>query len=129
MQLQRFDFKIVYKKGKDTAEHANKLQLIMDRARQINLKFNPDNCKFRVPEVTYVGHVFTPDGLKPDPKKTAAFIEIPAPTDVFRLQRFLGMVNYLGKFIPNLSEPSTDRASNSIFCPRCKKLVLADTAR
>ena len=93
--------------GKDATEHDHNLRLILDRARKINLKLNPDKCKFRVPEVSYVGHIFTPNGLKPDPKKATVITEMPAPTDVTGLQRLLGMVNYLGKFIPNLSELSS----------------------
>lgn len=89
--------------GLDLAEHDSNFKIIQDGARKTKLKFNP-KCKFRVSEVTYVGHVFTSEGLKPDPKKTAAINELPAPTDVNSLQHFLGMVNYLGKFIPNLSE-------------------------
>ena len=92
--------------GKDVTQHDHNLRLVLDRAREVNLKLNPKKCRFRVPEITYVGHVFTASGLKPDPQKTAAISEMPAPEDVLSLQRFLGMVNYLGKFIPDLSELS-----------------------
>lgn len=50
--------------------------------------------------------MFTSNGLNPDLLKTAAIIELPVPTDVTSLQRFLGMVNYLGKFIPSLNKLS-----------------------
>lgn len=51
-----------------------------------------------------MGQVITPDGLKPDMKKIKAIINMPPPADKQALQRLLGMVNYLGKFIPNMSE-------------------------
>ena len=54
-------------------------------------------------KIRYVGHVFSKDGLKPDPKKTKAVIDMPHPETTEDLQRFLGMLTYLGKFIPNLS--------------------------
>ncbi len=44
------------------------------------------------------------DGMKPDPRKIEAITKMPVPTSRAELQRFLGMVNYLGKFIPNLSD-------------------------
>lgn len=47
-------------------------------------------------------YVFTSDG----PSKTTAINEMQVPTDVISLQRFLGMVNYLGKLIPYLSDIS-----------------------
>jgi len=42
-------------------------------------------------------------GLKPDPEKVRAITEYPKPENKQDLQRFLGMVNYLGQFIANLS--------------------------
>lgn len=90
--------------GRTEAEHDANLKRVLDRARKVNLRLNPLKCKFRLTEVTYVGHVFTSEGLKADPDKTTAITEMPVPGDVTALQRFLGMVNYLGKFVPNLSE-------------------------
>lgn len=51
-----------------------------------------------------MGIVFTKEGLKADPTKTEAITKMPVPEDVPAIQQFLGMVNYLGKFIPKLSE-------------------------
>ncbi len=42
-----------------------KVRLILDRSHEIGLKFNPDKIKLRVPEVSYVGHLLTAQGLKP----------------------------------------------------------------
>jgi len=55
-------------------------------------------------EITYLEHVLTKDGLKPDPKKTQAISDVTPPTSREALQRFLGMITYLSKFIPNLSQ-------------------------
>ena len=51
-----------------------------------------------------MGHVICQDGLKPDPDKVQGIREMPAPTSKQDLKIFLGMVNYLQKFAPNLSE-------------------------
>ncbi len=74
--------------------------------RQLNFRLNPLKCKFRLNEVSYVGHVFSSDGLHADPSKIKAIGEMPEPTNTTALQRFLGMINYMGKFIPNLSDIS-----------------------
>ncbi|KAJ8375814.1 hypothetical protein SKAU_G00063940 [Synaphobranchus kaupii] len=63
-------------------------------------------AKFRLNEISYVGHIFTSNGLKPDPSKTKAINEMPVPENVTALQRFLGMVNYMARFIPNFSKMS-----------------------
>ena len=90
--------------GGTEKEHDENLKKVMDRTREVNLKLNKKKCKIKVPSVSYVGHVLTRDGLKPDPMKTKAIREMPPPTDKSGIQRFLGLVNYVAKFIPGLSE-------------------------
>ena len=90
--------------GRDIKEHDENLKKVLDRAREINLKLNPSKCKFRLKQVGYVGHLFTDHGLQPDPEKITAITDMPVPEDVTALQRFLGMFNYLAKFVDNLSE-------------------------
>ena len=46
----------------------------------------------------------SPDGVKPDPTKVEAITQMPLPKSKANLQRFMGIVNYVGKFIPNLSQ-------------------------
>ena len=54
-------------------------------------------------EVTYIGHKLTQAGIKPNNEKVPAINDMPAPTDKKGVERLLGTVNYLGKFIPNLA--------------------------
>lgn len=53
--------------------------------------------------ITYLGEKLSEAGVQPDPEKIRAIADMPAPEDKKDLQRALGLVNYLGKFIPNLS--------------------------
>ena len=48
------------------------------------------------------------DGIKADPKKVHAISNLPQPTNKTELQKFFGMLNYLEKFIPNLSIKSAN---------------------
>ena len=64
------------------------------------MKLNPKKCQFKVTKVPYVGHILSDTGIHPDPEKVRAITEMPSPSDVKGLQRFLGMVNYLSKFLP-----------------------------
>lgn len=50
-----------------------------------------------------MGEKLSGAGVQPDPEKVRAIAELPVPQDKNDLQRALGLVNYLGKFIPNLS--------------------------
>ena len=53
-----------------------------------------------------MGHVLSADGVKPDPLKVEAIKAMAPPGDREELQRFLGVVTYLSKFIPNMSQKS-----------------------
>ena len=74
------------------------------KCREWNLKLNKLKLKRAQTEVRFMGHLLTPGGLKADPAKVEAILDMPLPTDVKGLKRFLGMVNYLAKFLPLLSD-------------------------
>ena len=90
--------------GNTINEHNIRLRSVLEKARKVNLKFNPKKSKICKTEVTYVGHQLTQDGVKPSMEHVKAITEMPTPTDKSAVQRFLGMIGYVGKFIPNLSE-------------------------
>ena len=75
----------------------------MNRAQEKNIKFNPAKFKFKHKEIKFVGHIITPDGIKADPDKVAAIINMEAPHDKSSLQRFIGMVNFLSPYCKNIS--------------------------
>ena len=58
--------------------------------------------QFKSKQLGYVGHVLTSEVVKADPEKIRAMVEMQTPDDAKSL--FLGMVMYLSKFIPQLSE-------------------------
>ena len=69
-----------------------------------NVKLNKEKIKLRSKEVSFMGHVISEKGLKPDPEKLKAVLEMPTPTDVASVRRFIGFTNYLSKFLPGLSD-------------------------
>ena len=70
------------------------------------MKLSRSKCVFGVTELKFLGHIISERGIEPDPEKVSAIVDMPFPTNKKELQRFLGMVNYLGKFLPNLSDIS-----------------------
>ncbi|KAK3737375.1 hypothetical protein QZH41_002290 [Actinostola sp. cb2023] len=90
--------------GRTREEHDERLAKTLQRARESNLKLNPDKCKIRRTKILYIGHVLTTDGVKPDVSKLEAITSMPTPEDKHGIQRLLGMVNYVAKFLPNISE-------------------------
>ena len=90
--------------GRALQEHDERLKATLKRARECNLRFKLEKCHFRRKSMVYIGHPLTHKGVKPDPKKLEAIVNMPQPEDKKGIQRLLGMVNYVGKFVPNLSE-------------------------
>ena len=83
------------------ANHGANLKIVLKELHKINLRLNVNKCKFRIPEVKYVGNLFTSNGLLLDPDKVSAINDIPASEDKKGLQRFLGMTNYVSRYVEN----------------------------
>ena len=90
--------------GETETEHDERLRKVLERTRQCNLKLNKEKSQIKLSEIHYIGHILNKEGLKPDPEKVKAICTMKSPESKEELQRFLGMVTYLGKFIPNLSQ-------------------------
>ena len=86
------------------ANHDENLRKLLDRAREVNLKLNSKKMNLKKPEVKFMGHVISKDGLKPDPDKVKAVENMPKPTCKKETLSLLGFINYLAKFLPRLSE-------------------------
>ena len=85
-------------------DHDKNLLQLMKRCKDKNIKLNKEKIKLRSKEVPFMGHMITSEGLKADPEKIRAVQEMPTPTDVAGIQRFIGFTNNLSKFLPRLSD-------------------------
>ena len=93
---------VVY--GQNRAEHDQRLEAVLNKLHKSGITLNKDKCAFYQEELEFIGQVVGKNGISASPKKTAALLEMPEPQNIHELRRFLGMVNQLGKFVPNLSE-------------------------
>jgi len=89
--------------GRDEREHDARLAAFLQRCRERGIQLNRDKFVLMNTEITFMGHRITSAGLQADPEKVKAITEMKSPTNVEELRRFLGLVNYLGKFLPHFS--------------------------
>ncbi|XP_044744348.1 uncharacterized protein K02A2.6-like [Coccinella septempunctata] len=89
--------------GKDDNEHLERLRVVLTILKNSGLKVSRPKCKFFQDSIEYLGYIIDKEGLHTSESKTVAIKNAEAPTNVSELKSFLGMVNYYGRFIPNLS--------------------------
>ena len=89
--------------GENEEQHDCRLKSVLDVCRERNLKLNRSKLAYKTKAVKYIGHILTESGIKPDPDKVKAIQEMPPPQNKAGISTFLGMVNYLCKFLPHLS--------------------------
>jgi len=83
-----------------TAEvHLQNLRRLLERLCDEGLRCRLEKCTFAQPQVVYLGHVLSSEGIHQGPKVNA-LNEMPAPHDVFTLRSFLGYVLFYAKFLP-----------------------------
>ncbi len=90
--------------GKTQEEHDERLQQALQRLQETGVTLNSEKCRFAQNSVKFLGHVIDGAGIRPDPDKVMAIQKVRTPANVGDVRRFLGMVNQLSKFSPNLAE-------------------------
>ena len=103
--------------GANLEEHLTNLEEVLKHLREHGVRLRKDKCQFLAPLVQYLGHVIGNDGLRMADGNLRAIVDVPSPTNVQELRSFLGLLNYYGKFIANLS---------TLICP-LNKLLCAKT--
>ena len=92
--------------GTTTAEHDCRLNAVLERIKTAGITLNAEKCQFSQQRITFLGHVIDHNGISPDPKKTTAILAMKPPTSITELRRFMGMVNQMTKFSPNIAHIS-----------------------
>ncbi|KAI4892783.1 hypothetical protein NFI96_006341, partial [Prochilodus magdalenae] len=89
--------------GTDEEEHLRNLEEVLTRMEKAGLHLRKDKCSFLQREVQYLGHRVDAQGLHPLESKVQAIVGAPSPKSVSELKAYLGLLNYYGRFLPNLS--------------------------
>ena len=101
--------------GKNQAEHDTHLEAVLKRTESAGVTLNPNKCEFLQSELKFLGNIINNQGVKVDPAKTKAILDMQPPNSVSEMRRFIGMANQLSKFIPcnaELMKPLTELLSS-----------------
>jgi transposase InsO family protein len=86
---------------RDEREHIMLVAMILDRFLDAGARLQLSKCRFGVRDVEALGHRVTKDGIRPSTAHTDALRAMREPTDAASLLRFLGVVSFFSKFIPD----------------------------
>ena len=89
--------------GGSQEEHDQRLDIVLDRLNKRGIRLKEEKCTFNTSEVEYLGHLISEKGLRPLERKYRAIREAPQPQNVTHLKSYLGLLNYYGRFLPNIS--------------------------
>lgn len=90
-------------KSKSWESNLKRVEQVFDILEKNGLKIRKDKCEFMAEQVKYLGFIVEKNGVRVDPEKVKPILSMPHPSNVSELKSFLGMVNFYGKFIKNLS--------------------------
>ncbi|GFV97662.1 retrovirus-related Pol polyprotein from transposon 17.6 [Trichonephila clavipes] len=90
--------------SENAEEHRSHLRTIFQRLSSYGLKLNISKCVFGVTELIFLGHLITPDGIKPLPDKVQAVLDYKQTETVGSLRKFLGLLNFYRRFLPKAAE-------------------------
>lgn len=88
--------------GETEQEHDEALRKVLEVFNSRGILLNQAKCVFKVPEITFVGHRLSSKGVQPMEEKTAVLKSFRAPSSTEELRSFLGLVTYMGRFLPDL---------------------------
>jgi hypothetical protein len=108
-QDQKFDFlyhyldnEVIYSESfEDNLEH---LHVALECLRMAGLTVKPEKVVFAIKEISFLGYLVSPAGVRIDPERTRAIREFLIPRDAKDISRFIPMVNFYHKFIPRLAD-------------------------
>ena len=89
-------------------EHKEGLEAVLQRIQENGLTLNKKKCRLNMPKLEFMGHVLSAKGIAPEEAKIEAVASAREPKSASEVRSFLGLVNYCGRFIPDMatiSEP------------------------
>ena len=85
--------------GATTAEHDQNLYGVLTRLQQHDVRLNKEKCCFSRSEVTFYGHIFSSEGIRADPEKIEAIVNMSEPENATEVRSLLGMAQYVSRYI------------------------------
>lgn len=113
--------------SKDTQSHLERLEKLLLRLREANLKLKPSKCHLLQQKVSFLGFVVSKAGVETDPDKIAAIRDWPKPLNLRQSRAFVGLCQYYRRFVPGFSDVAsplhslTKKGARFLWTDECQK--------
>ena len=84
-------------------KHEVEVKETMEKLGKAGYRLHPNKCEFFKKETEWIGHRIDQNGIRPSQDKLEAITKIEKPKNEKELKSFLGAMQYLAKYIENLS--------------------------
>lgn len=84
--------------------HVSDVIEVFDRLRKFSLRAKREKCVFACAQVRFLGHILTVDGIRADPQKISAVVDMKPPRNLKQLLTFIQTCSWFRRFIPKFSE-------------------------
>ena len=85
--------------SKDAQEHEHRLRIVLKTLRENQLFAKLSKCDFWLKEVSFIGHIVSAEGIRVDPMKIEAVMNLRPPRNVTEVRSFLGLAGYYRRFV------------------------------
>ena len=89
--------------GTSDEDHMQNLRMVLQRLAEAGLRAKTEKCAFMEDSVIYNGHRGNETGISPTEDKLDAVLKAPTPKNATELRSYLGLINYYGTLLHNLS--------------------------
>ena len=83
--------------------HSYHLRLVFERCRHYLVRLNPHKCIFCVKSGRLLGFIISKEGIRVDPLKVEAILQLSPSKNIRHLQCLQGMANFLRRFVVNFA--------------------------
>ncbi|GKC65756.1 reverse transcriptase domain-containing protein [Tanacetum coccineum] len=91
-------------KSKTELEMIKDVEETLLTLKKVNMKLNPKKCSFGMEEGKFLGYILTSEGIKANPEKTKAVMNMPSPSNLKQMQRLSGKLAALNRFLSKEAE-------------------------
>ena len=89
--------------GPDKETHDKNLAKFLNICKEHNVSLKKEKIRLAQPSITFMGHIISDTGIATDPEKVKAITHFPTPKNVTEVRRFIGMIQFVARYIPHLT--------------------------